>query len=92
MAKKKSTAAKKLKINRIDINISAENTERRQASFDLSATISEKDIPILDVYNSTSVKLNKNTTDLGKLIGEALTKFISDSAIAASCTIVELDT
>jgi len=91
MARKKA-ATKKLKITRIDINISAENSERRQASFDLSATISEKENPILDVYNSTSVKLTKNTTDLGKQIGEALTKFISDSAIAASCSIVELDT
>jgi len=91
VAKKKTTTARKLKITRIDINISAESNERRQASFDLSATISEKETPILDVYNSTSVKLTKSTIDLGKQIGEALTKFIADSATAASCSIVELD-
>jgi len=44
----------------------------------------------MEVFKNTTVKLNKNTLDIGRIIGESLTQFITESAIAASCASVEL--
>jgi hypothetical protein len=88
--RKPKETPKTLKIVRIDINISDDTSDKMQATFDLSATINTKGNPIMEVFKNTTVKLNKNTLDIGRIIGESLTQFITESAIAASCASVEL--